>query len=220
MASLQRLTKNRILGDIRLLTNESVENIKVYYFEHNMFEYFFLINGLSDDYEGGEYIGKITFDNEYPKTPPEFYMLTPSGRFEEGKKICLSNSKFHKNEWNPLWTIHAILRGFLSIFVEDKDSGISHMKTSKEIRKQLAKKSIKWNEEYGKRNNDIYNILKTQYIGHDRQNTEDEKNDTKSNTKDTENVPKSKKYEELEELAKVDKDFAKMFKDFKAIMKK
>lgn len=33
--------------------------------------------------------------SEYPFKPPEVYMLTPSGRFEINKKICLSISSFH-----------------------------------------------------------------------------------------------------------------------------
>lgn len=33
--------------------------------------------------------------SDYPFKPPEVYMLTPSGRFEVNKKICLSISSFH-----------------------------------------------------------------------------------------------------------------------------
>lgn len=33
--------------------------------------------------------------SEYPFKPPEIYLLTPSGRFEVNRKICLSISSFH-----------------------------------------------------------------------------------------------------------------------------
>lgn len=209
MSSLKRITQRRILGDIDLLTKDPIDNMRIYCFEHNLFEYFFLIHDLKEDYAGGEYIGKIVFDGEYPKTPPEFYMFTPSGRFEPGKKLCLSNSKYHQSEWDPKWSIFAILNGFISVFVEDKDEGISHIKASKEERQKLAKNSIKWNEEYGKRNNNLYNLLKTQYLGH---NYKKEK---------VENLSTSKKemYKKFEKLAKNDKSYAKMLKEFRKNIK-
>ena len=44
-------------------------------------------------FEGGLYHGRIMLPPEYPFKPPSIMLLTPSGRFEVGKKICLSNSK-------------------------------------------------------------------------------------------------------------------------------
>jgi hypothetical protein len=38
---------------------------------------------------------RMQLPSEYPFKPPEVYMLTPSGRFEINKKICLSISSFH-----------------------------------------------------------------------------------------------------------------------------
>jgi ubiquitin-protein ligase len=183
--NLSGFTRKRIVGDTKLLINEPVENIKVYYYDNNILEWFFLINGLDEDYKGGEYIARMVFDSEYPKTPPEFYVLTPNGRFDAGQKICLSNSKYHKYEWNPLWNIHAILKGFLSIFVEDKDSGISHIKTAPEIRQKMAKESIKWNLNYGKKNNDLYNLLKTKYIGYDSEKKENSDNESEKSNEES-----------------------------------
>ena len=36
-------------------------------------------------------------------------MLTPSGRFEVNKKICLSISSFHPETWQPSWGIRTAL---------------------------------------------------------------------------------------------------------------
>lgn len=40
-------------------------------------------------------LSELQLPSEYPFKPPEVYMLTPSGRFEVNKKICLSISSFH-----------------------------------------------------------------------------------------------------------------------------
>jgi ubiquitin-conjugating enzyme E2 J1 len=36
---------------------------------------------------------------DYPFKPPNIVFLTPNGRFEAGKKICLSISAYHPEEW-------------------------------------------------------------------------------------------------------------------------
>lgn len=36
-------------------------------------------------------------------------MVTPSGRFEPGKRLCLSMSDFHPESWNPAWKVSTIL---------------------------------------------------------------------------------------------------------------
>jgi len=79
--------KKRIQGDIRIIESQPLEGINICYDESNMLTWQFLIFGLKGtEYEGGEYIGKIVFDNKYPDTPPEFYMHTPNGRFDVDKK--------------------------------------------------------------------------------------------------------------------------------------
>jgi len=228
---LSTFTRRRILGDTKLLIKEPVDNLKVFYYENNILEWFFLIYGLGDDYAGGEYIAKMIFDSDYPKTPPEFYVLTPNGRFTTGRKICLSNSKYHSREWNPLWNIHAILKGFLSIFVEDVDSGISHIKMTPKARQQLAKNSIAWNVNYNKTNNAIYDNLKNNYIGSDnvvnKENEPENKNENKNelgnkNEHDNDELITEESpvfnYEKYENLAKKDKVYRKLFEQFKKDM--
>ena len=46
-------------------------------------------------YAGGVYHGLIKFPEEYPLKPPGIIMLTPSGRFECGMRLCLSMSDYH-----------------------------------------------------------------------------------------------------------------------------
>ena len=46
-------------------------------------------------------LGRMVFPTDYPFKPPDIYFLTPNGRFEIGKKICLSITSFHQEEWRP-----------------------------------------------------------------------------------------------------------------------
>jgi ubiquitin-conjugating enzyme E2 J1 len=73
--------------------------------ENNLFEWHFTIRGPPDsDFTHGIYHGKIFLPPEYPFKPPDFLLLTPNGRFEVGKKICLSISGYHPETWQPSWS--------------------------------------------------------------------------------------------------------------------
>ena len=52
--------------------------------------------------------------------PPGIVMLTPNGRFKEGKKICMSMSDYHPETWNPAWCAETILIGLISFMVTDE----------------------------------------------------------------------------------------------------
>ena len=54
-------------------------------------------------------MGRISLPHEYPLKPPSFEMLTPSGRFETGVKICLSISNYHEELWSPSWSVRLAL---------------------------------------------------------------------------------------------------------------
>ena len=41
--------------------------------------------------------------------PPNITFLTPNGRFETNKKICLSISGYHPETWRPSWSIRTAL---------------------------------------------------------------------------------------------------------------
>jgi hypothetical protein len=65
-------------------------------------------------------------------------MVTPSGRLEVGKKLCLSMTDFHPESWNPAWSVETILVGLLSFFVSDAEEGYGAIKASEERRRKLA----------------------------------------------------------------------------------
>jgi len=105
----------------------------------------FIIRGPPDSpYKGGEYHGVIMFPPEYPFKPPGIKMLTPSGRFAPGKKICFSMSDYHPASWNPAWSVSTILTGLLSFMLSDEMTTGSVQGTESD-RKILASRSHAWN---------------------------------------------------------------------------
>ena len=156
------ITIKRINGDFKAYTKANMVYFDIYPNPDNILEIYFLMYGLpGTKFKGGQYIGMIVHNPEYPKKAPDYYMLTPNGRFEINKKICLTNSGFHQADWAPAaWNLVSILEGFSSVFHSDfKDDkmGVSHIIVPDDIIKTLATNSI----EYNKKNLDnIYSKFK------------------------------------------------------------
>lgn len=143
-----RLTIKRLSGEIADLDKNRTTQFQAVCDESDMFVFYFLLRGLDGSYDGGYYIGKILLPTEYPVKAGDFIMLTPNGRFEIGKKICLTNSGYHPESWTPMWTIRNMLIGFISIFVTDETTGIAHIRESDSERKNKAKDSVEYNKKY------------------------------------------------------------------------
>ena len=110
----------------------------------NILDWYFLIDGPKDTaYDKGKYFGKILFPKDYPFKPPGIIMSTPSGRFEPGKKICMSMSDYHPETWNPMWSVSSILKGIQS-FMADNEITAGSIRTSEQEKKKLAKESVAW----------------------------------------------------------------------------
>jgi ubiquitin-protein ligase len=172
--SSDRMRAKRLIGELRLLKKDPLEDIDsilevdkiILNPTTNELTWPFLIKGPDfSDYKGGYYIGQIILGPEYPQKPPDYMMLTPNGRFMTDKKICISNTGFHSNEWSPMWTIKSNLIGFLSIMLDDKEHGISHITTSKEEREKFAQESIQFNILYYK---NIFSNFK-RFVGVDKE---------------------------------------------------
>ena len=67
-------------------------------------------------------------------------MITPSGRLETGKRLCLSMTDFHPESWNPAWSIETILVGLLSFFISN-EKGYGSVQAPDEHRRDLAMSS-------------------------------------------------------------------------------
>jgi ubiquitin-conjugating enzyme E2 J1 len=76
--------------------------------------------------------------------PPSIILLTPSGRFEVNKKICLSISGHHPESWQPSWSIRTALLAIIGFMPTEGKGALGSLDYSPEERKALAKKSHSW----------------------------------------------------------------------------
>lgn len=219
MTTVSLICKKRLLGEVKLLKRDPHKYIDVFPDEKDLLTWYFLIKGPEfSDFKDGYYIGKIMHNPEYPLKPPDFMMLTPNGRFDVGHKICMSNTGYHTSEWSPMWNIHAILTGFLSIMLDDKEHGISHIHYSKEERAEYANKSIEFNKK------NYSNLIKnfTRFIGEDGNPIQDKPEDDKKESKVVK-VKKVKKKSvifdpdtlEVSKFDKTDQEYNELMKSIK-----
>lgn len=144
---------HRLKKEYQQLMKNPILNMKIYINPSNILKWYFCIYNLNEKdypwYHGGEYYGWIEMHHDYPYKPPSYYMLTPNGRFDVGKSICTTNSSFHMKNWNPLWTLDGLFRGFMSLFLEDNSNqplSVNHLHTSSQIKIQYAFRSKQYNQ--------------------------------------------------------------------------
>eukprot|EP00494_Astrolonche_serrata_P009730 UN09787 len=96
----------------------------------------------------------VKIPKEYPLKPPQITMITPNGRFECNKALCLSISSYHPELWNPTWTVETILVGIYSFMIESTPTTGS-IETTSSAKRLYAKKSL----EYNKKNETFQNLF-------------------------------------------------------------
>ncbi|TEY76063.1 hypothetical protein BOTCAL_0061g00220 [Botryotinia calthae] len=111
----------------------------------DLFDWHFTLRGPpSSSFAEGIYHGRIVLPPQYPLRPPSFRFLTPSGRFEVNREICLSISGHHEETWQPAWGIRTALVA-LRFFMETSPSGqLGGVDASDSIRKRIAGESRGW----------------------------------------------------------------------------
>jgi len=149
--NLSNITLKRINGDLKKFSDENPKYVDVFPNIDNILEINFLLYGREDsNFKGGQYIGKIIHSPEYPCKAPDYYVFTPNGRFEVGKKICLTNSSYHQINWAPAaWNLITLLEGFSSVWhseINEDKIGISHITNCDPIIiNNYASNSVEWN---------------------------------------------------------------------------
>ncbi len=138
----------RLINDQHIIAKDPHEFIDLVYDKYDISTSYFMIKGpKNSEYDGGYYIGRITYNDDYPMSAPNFVMFTPSGRFKVETKICSLRPGYSCDSWSPMWSIHAVLTFLLSIMINDSiDDNISCILCTKEERNDLAKKSIEYNK--------------------------------------------------------------------------
>ncbi|KAL1965752.1 hypothetical protein VTN77DRAFT_5252 [Rasamsonia byssochlamydoides] len=114
--------------------------------DSNLFDWHFTMAGppAPSPYAGGIYHGRIVLPPQYPLRPPSFRFLTPSGRFEVNREICLSISGHHEETWQPAWGIRTALTAIRSFMDGDAKGQLGGLDATDEVRRMWAEKSRSW----------------------------------------------------------------------------
>lgn len=125
--------------------HEATEEYYAQPLDDNLFEWHFTVRGPPEsEFEGGVYHGRVILPPDYPMKPPSIILLTPNGRFETNKKICLSISGHHPESWQPSWSLRTALLAIIGFMPTHGSGAIGSLDYSAQERKQLAKKSQTW----------------------------------------------------------------------------
>jgi ubiquitin-conjugating enzyme E2 J1 len=110
--------------------------------DSNLFEWHFTLRGPpGTPYSTGIYHGRITLPTQYPLRPPSFRFLTPSGRFECNREICLSISGFHEETWQPAWGIRTALLALRAHMEGEARGQVGGIESDEGTRRRLAEGS-------------------------------------------------------------------------------
>jgi len=144
--STKNPTIKRILKEASELASSPSADYHAAPLETDLFEWHFTIRGppAPSHFEGGLYHGRIVLPPAYPLKPPSFRFLTPSGRFEPNREICLSISGHHEESWQPAWGIRTALVAIRSFMDTDAKGQLGGMDAGEAIRRKMAKDSTQW----------------------------------------------------------------------------
>lgn len=110
--------------------------------ETDLFEWHFTLRGPPNSvYSEGIYHGRIVLPPTYPLRPPSFRFVTPSGRFEANREICLSISGHHEETWQPAWGVRTALVALRSFMETDPRGQLGGLDTTDAVRRGLAAES-------------------------------------------------------------------------------
>ena len=140
--SLKNTGVRRIMEELNELKKNPSDQYHAVPLEDNIFDWHFTLRGPKDtDFEGGFYHGRILLPSGYPFKPPNIYFFNENGRFETKKKICLSFSAYHPEEWQPAWGVRTILEALISFMPSKSEGAIGGLNWTTEERKKCIKKS-------------------------------------------------------------------------------
>uniref|UniRef100_A0A914VAR1 UBC core domain-containing protein n=1 Tax=Plectus sambesii TaxID=2011161 RepID=A0A914VAR1_9BILA len=204
MSAAQYNARNPAVKRLMKEAQELMEPTELYTaqpLDDNLFEWHFTVRGPPDtDFAGGIYHGRIILPTEYPMKPPSIILLTPNGRFELHKKICLSISGYHPESWQPSWSIRTALLAIIGFMPTHGAGAIGSLEYPPEERRKLAKKSTDWLcTECGKVMRDILPPLTA---ASDAQTAEARELASQIAFKDEKEVAAAKQQKEVEETLK------------------
>ncbi|ROV91436.1 hypothetical protein VSDG_07137 [Cytospora chrysosperma] len=138
-------TIKRIMREAQELSTTPSPDYAAAPLETDLFEWHFTLRGPpGSPYDNGLYHGRIVLPPTYPLRPPSFRFLTPSGRFETNREICLSISGHHEETWQPAWGVRTALVALRSFMETDPRGQLGGLATGDDVRRALARESRDW----------------------------------------------------------------------------
>ena len=135
-------TVKRLLRELKSMTEATSPYFLAYPLEDNLFCWHFTLLGPPDSpYAVGYYHGKLLVPSNYPFSPPDIVLLTPSGRFQTNKKICVSISSHHPENWKVTYNLHTVLLALREFMSTAGNNAIGALEYPDAVRKELAKNS-------------------------------------------------------------------------------
>ncbi|KAB2568680.1 Ubiquitin-conjugating enzyme E2 J1 [Lasiodiplodia theobromae] len=136
-------TIKRILKEAAELASHASADYHAEPLEDNLFEWHFTLRGppAPSPYAGGLYHGRIILPAQYPLRPPSFRFVTPTGRFEVNREICLSISGHHEETWQPAWGIRTALVAIRSFMDTDAKGQVGGIDSTEVARRKMAAES-------------------------------------------------------------------------------
>lgn len=136
----------RLQAELKIIKSNPIEGIEIRPSDNILIWYFVADGGKDTPNEGGKFLGKIWFHQNYPFEPPGICILTPNGSCLAGQSICLSTTFYHKDQWNPSLHASAVIAGLVSEMTNPIRAGVGFIQTSADEMKRLAKLSIEFNQ--------------------------------------------------------------------------
>ncbi|KAI8958237.1 UBC-like protein [Daldinia sp. FL1419] len=138
-------TIRRILKEAAELSTSPSPDYTAAPLESDLFEWHFTLRGPPQSaFAEGIYHGRIVLPPAYPHRPPSFRFMTPSGRFEANREICLSISGHHEATWQPAWGVRTALVALRSFMETDARGQLGGLDTNDAVRRKLASESGAW----------------------------------------------------------------------------
>ncbi|EAA31510.2 UBC-like protein [Neurospora crassa] len=150
-------TIRRILREAQEISASPSPDYTATPLESDLFEWHFTLRGPPNSvYADGIYHGRIVLPQAYPLRPPSFRFVTPSGRFEANREICLSISGHHEETWQPAWGVRTSLVALRSFMETDPKGQLGGLDATEAVRRRMATESRAWKcQACGKTNEEI-----------------------------------------------------------------
>ena len=190
MSSLRRLMKEAT----ELTTAPSPDFHAAPTSDTNLYDWHFTLRGppSPSPYSHGLYHGRISFPPTYPLRPPSFRFLTPSGRFEVNREICLSISGAHEDGWQPAWGVRTALLAIRGVMGAEAGGQVGGVDVPDGVRRALARESRDWScAVCGKCNGEILRELDEVLVGGEGQSVQQEEASGQGQGQGQEQVPAS-----------------------------